>query len=61
MPAPLEILTAYERAKKDSHKAAAMAGMGIPHIIRFWATATEDAKNIAIGFLREPEVPASPM
>lgn len=51
MPAPLDIMTAYARAKKDARKASAMAEMGIDHTIQFWATATDSAKNIVNGFL----------
>jgi len=57
MPAPLKILTAYERAQKDEHKAPFLGRMGIHHTIQYWATASAQAKNIAIGFLTQPDAP----
>ncbi len=54
MPAPIEVITAYERAKKDGCKAAEMLKEGIDRTVQYWATATDEAKDAVKAFLLPP-------
>lgn len=52
MPAPSEVLAAYQRAKANKEIAEKMEVLGITDTFKFWATATEQAKVVAQSFLR---------